>query len=376
MKLNDVLQAWQGQIPQTVMRVPAMDDASRWLNHGIGGVAYRVAQPITFTPYASARPCSARCQFCSENLRDQPRTASEPASGHQSGPHSSVHSSSHSSLLRPQQAYFTQLACALTQLRGLPLSYSLSGLEMTDDIAWLCQLMAVLAEHAAHSPVEQRVLYTNGSGFADPHGGAALAAQLAQFQLNLLELSRHHFDAAINQKIMRFRPANGVMDGDNFAAMVKKLLPIFPLKLVCIVQKGGVDSLAGLLAYVAWARQLGVEKIVFRELSLLDDNYLANKTFLYIAAARVSVAGLLLEFLQHASTHPQFEFRQATHGYYFSNLVACYQGVEITFESSNYGQMHSMHDSGRIYKLVFHANGNLCADWHPDRHILFSAGGS
>ncbi len=27
-----------------------------------------MAQPITFTPFASARPCSARCVFCSETL--------------------------------------------------------------------------------------------------------------------------------------------------------------------------------------------------------------------------------------------------------------------------------------------------------------------
>mgnify|MGYP000895684638 CR=1 FL=1 len=51
-------------------RLPPDDDATRWVSHVIGGRQYRVAQPITFTPYAAARPCSARCTFCSENLRE------------------------------------------------------------------------------------------------------------------------------------------------------------------------------------------------------------------------------------------------------------------------------------------------------------------
>lgn len=34
--------------------------------------------------------------------------------------------------------------------------------------------------------------------------------------------------------------------------------------------------------------------------------------------------------------------------------------------------MHAQHGSGDVYKLVFHANGNLCADWNPERHVLFA----
>jgi hypothetical protein len=32
--------------------------------------------------------------------------------------------------------------------------------------------------------------------------------------------------------------------------------------------------------------------------------------------------------------------------------------------------MKARHRSGVIHKFVFHANGNLCADWDPEREVL------
>ncbi|MGH8080716.1 MAG: hypothetical protein ACREP7_09080, partial [Lysobacter sp.] len=48
-------------------------------------------------------------------------------------------------------------------------------------------------------------------------------------------------------------------------------------------------------------------------------------------------------------------------------------GLNIVFESSDYGAMHRRHASGDIYKLVFHADGRLCAGWQPDRDVLWRA---
>ncbi|MFX7620792.1 hypothetical protein ABTJ52_20545, partial [Acinetobacter baumannii] len=89
-------------------REPDQDDARRWRRWEIGGRTVQIAQPVTFTPYASAQPCSARCRFCSETLDE-------------GGPHAAA--------LRPGPQYGAQLRQALAALRGLPLSWSLSGLE-------------------------------------------------------------------------------------------------------------------------------------------------------------------------------------------------------------------------------------------------------
>mgnify|MGYP006911045087 CR=1 FL=1 len=112
--------------------------------------------------------------------------------------------------LRPRVDYFDALRGALAQLRGLPLSYSLSGLETTDDADW-CQRMLDALDAAARDgvPVAERVLYSNGAGFAQAHGDALVDA-FARFNLSWVELSRHHPDAARNQTIMRFRPGEPI----------------------------------------------------------------------------------------------------------------------------------------------------------------------
>lgn len=355
MDLDAVIQRYQGELDTTVFREPDPDDGSRWRHHEIGGQRWRVAQPVTFTPYAAVQPCSARCRFCSENLREK---------GQQGD---------HASLLRPGEDYFNQLQAALGQLRGLPLSYSLSGLEMTDDRDWFLRLLDCLSSHAAVSPVEGRVLYSNGAGFTGLAGDPELAAAIKSFAFDWVELSRHHPVTETNQHIMRFRSQEGVMLEDRFHDCVTQLGQLTDIKLVCLVQQGGVDSLEALQRYLDWARALGVCHVILREMSILDDRYRANGTRRYIAAARVSVGGLLQAFLHAHPLAQGTRLKQATHGYYFSNLVIETGGLTVTFESSNYQRLHEKHDTGQIYKLVFHANGNLCADWNPGRHILFPA---
>ena len=101
--------------------------------------------------------------------------------------------------MRPAADYCDGLARALELLRDLPLSWSLSGLENTDDADWLLRLLDVLAAaERAGQPVEQRVLYSNGAGLAGARGGE-LRQALLDFGLSRIELSRHHFDAARNQ---------------------------------------------------------------------------------------------------------------------------------------------------------------------------------
>ena len=134
-----------------------------------------------------------------------------------------------------------------------------------------------------------------------------------------------------------------------------------------------MTSLAALQRYLDWARLLGVRHVILREMSQLDQRYRANRTQRYIRASRVSVAGLLQAFLEAHPPAQGTRLRQATHGYYFSNLVIESDGLTVTFESSNYQRLHEKHDSGQIFKLVFHANGNLCADWNPERHVLIPA---
>ncbi|MBI1889858.1 MAG: hypothetical protein HYS18_04370 [Burkholderiales bacterium] len=351
---SEILNRLPLKAPLIAFRVPEVSNAARWKKHVIDGRMYEVAQPVTFTPYASAAPCSARCRFCSETLIE--RVGGKP-----------------SSAIRPREEYFDQLQLALRQLTGLPLSYSLSGLETTDDPEWMLQLLNVLRDHAQISPVEERVLYTNGAGFADPRYGNTLISHVADFGLDWIELSRHHFDEEANQEIMRFHPGIDIRFQAQFHDALQRLSADLPVKLICIVQDKGIDSKEAVLAYLDWAAAHGARAVIFREFSKLDGRYKDNVTAGYIRSSRVAVDALLEQCMGLPAFRNEFRFDRVTQGYYFWNIVGRYRGIEVVFESSDYAMMHRMHESGRIYKLVFHANGNLCADWNPQRHVLWRA---
>ena len=335
-------------------RAPPLDDPSRWVMHRIGDRTYRVAQPITFTPYAAVKSCSARCRFCSENLR-------------------SMDGGTAASLLRPQADYFDALRGALQQLRGLPLSYSLSGLETTDDPAWCIAMLQALDEAARSGvPVAERVLYSNGAGFAHA-GGEALIDALIRFDLSWLELSRHHHDEARNRAIMRFRPDEEIDANPVFEAVSQRLAARVPLRLVCIVQQGGIANADDVDAYLRWAATLGAGTVIFREFSRLGDGYRDNGTRRYIESTRVSIDALIDRCMQ-SPLWSHLAPQSITEGYYFWNLRMRHRsGVEVVFESSDYTAMHQRHASGDVYKLVLYADGRLCAGWSPDRDVLWSA---
>ena len=340
-------------IETVAQRAPALDDLARWRRHAIDGREYTFAQPITFTPYAAARPCSARCRFCSENLRD--------AAG-----------ASSSSTLRPGARYFEHLRNGLRALEGLPIGYSLSGLETTDDAAWLFGMLEVLQSHAQRSPVTERVLYTNAAGFVGEHGDA-LAQRFVDFQLSWTEVSRHHFDAHINQRIMRFREGIAAQEQSAFEHAVRKLGQSIPVKLVCIVQTGGVDSAVAVTRYLDWAHTLGVSAVIIREFSQLPARYAVNGTARYIRAHRIAMADLLRQIAHQPELSTRLRFHRATEGYYFWNVMARDGALDVIFEASDYERMHAMHDSNRVYKLVLHTNGNLCGGWDPQRQVLLNA---
>ncbi len=352
---SPLLARLRATVPSLQRRVPQQDECGRWHRLQIGERGYRVALPVTFTPYASVRPCSARCGFCSENLRQ-----------HGGGPTGSM--------LRPGPAYFDQLRAALQVLHAVPLSYSLSGLEMTDDAQWLQALLQTLSATAAGPQVEQRVLYSNGAGLARAQGGRLLDA-LSDFRLSWIELSRHHPLQARNDAIMRFRADEPIADAATFEHTARRIAERLPVRLVCIVQRDGICSAEDVARYIAWARRCGASQVIFRELSRLDEAYRSNGTWRYIEQQRIGVEPLLADCMQQPWwTHWQLD--GMTEGYYFWNVrLRAGDGMQVVFESADYAAMHARHATGDIYKLVFFANGRLCAGWDPDADVLWEAAG-
>jgi len=323
--------------------------------HTWEGQTWRVALPVTFTPFASAQPCSARCVFCSETLRpwDSGRL---------------------SAALRPGPGYQEGLARALAALRGLPLGISLSGLEATDVPEWLLGVLEVLEQHERHPQglVEEKVLYSNASGLCEETSGAVLLPRLARYGLTRVEVSRHHPVAARNDAIMRFRPGQPVARQAVFESAVRAAREQVPVRLVCIVQRTGVATPRDVEDYLRWAvESLGVTDVVFREFSRLHGLYQPNGTSRVIERDRVAIDDLLGPLLRGGASSADFEPLEVTRGYYYWNVRLRWRGrCDVTFEASDYQDMKARHRSGVIHKFVFHANGNLCADWDPEREVL------
>lgn len=313
----------------------------------IDGVSHQFMSPITFTPYASSKPCSARCWFCSENLKMD--SASQSAAN-----------------IRPNNDYHLNLKRALNAVKGLPVGLSMSGLEITDDRAWLLETISVISEWEREGGSwMEKSAYTNGAGLVG-EAGKYMIEKLASLNFDRVELSRHHFDSKINQKIMRFRVGEAIQNKVEFRDTLHAMQKCMPVTLVCIVQKGGVESHADVDAYIHWAKRLGVQKVIFRALCEVSDSYVNNNVFRMIRKRRIEIEDIINNWVNVKSV----PIIRVINGYYFWNVSFDLGELDVVFERSDYGLMNTSHQSNVIRKLVFFANGNLCADWNPDSRVL------
>ena len=332
--------AWQLYQPSAAVSVLAFEQ-QRWLRPG-----------LTFTPFANAVRCNAHCAFCSEELMRY------------EGHHLTA-----KRLIDNYPAYFARLREVLVPFRGFPLGLSLSGLEATAEPVWLRELLVCLTELESDGVVfDEKVLYTNGSGFtASPDLGLALQ----DFGLDRLELSRCHDDEATNQGIMRFNRNQPIRHNAVYEPTVRWLHHHLAVKNSCILTRAGIATLPDIERYLAWAAGLGVRQVVFRELSRLEGSYLPNVFTEWIEANRVPIEPLLTAVAPTLKTlRPGWRYAGSTFGYYYYNEHYHWQGLEVIFETSSYPALQAANATGIIQKLILHSDGTLSGDWDPDSQVL------
>lgn len=324
------------------------------------GRTVRLRPGLTFTPYANPTACNARCAFCSEELLriDASRLSAKR-------------------VITDDAQYFAGLDRAWQELAGVDMGLSLSGLEATSRPDWLLQLLGLLGRHPGL--FQERVLYTNGSGLCTD---ARLIPALAAAGFDRAELSRCHFDAARNQRIMRFRRGEPIHTAAAFADTVRRMIGGgLPVRLVCIMSREGVDSVADIEAYLDQAAALGVRRVVFRALSELGDIYHENRETRWIAANRTDLRARMEEILPSgpdgaARIRDGWRLLGMTSGYYYYNEVYERGGVETVIEGSSYvAHNEAVNGAGSdglavMQKLVFHSSGDLCGDWVPDAQLI------
>lgn len=142
-------------------------------------------------------------------------------------------------------------------------------------------------------------LYTNGEYLPSLDAdGSTMAERLARAGLGCVNLSVHHFDDAINNRIFgrSAKPATS----DVVTVMRQAQLP-FRFNLV--LQKGGIDDLAKLDDFVRWAFALGAKDLYVREIfRFAFDRPISRSRFdplTYCQTNHVSAAPLIEQLERH-----------------------------------------------------------------------------
>jgi len=114
--------------------------------------------------------------------------------------------------------------------------------------------------------IDKIVLITNGFhlGKLDEKKRMQALIELAESGLSTLAISRHHWDSKINQSILNL---------DNSTDAIVRtwmenryIFPKLKLRLICVLQKGGVKDIPSMASYLNWASNLGIEEVCFKEL--------------------------------------------------------------------------------------------------------------
>jgi molybdenum cofactor biosynthesis enzyme MoaA len=144
------------------------------------------------------------------------------------------------------------------------------------------------------------VLITNGHHLARRASGAISIAMedYAHAGLGVLAISRHHYDDDASERLMSLRTDVGAIADAWHRGRAS--WPDLRLRFTCVLQRGGVDGMDALEAYVDWAAALGVPEICFKELYVstsVESFYHRHAANEWSRAHQVPLA-LILEFAE------------------------------------------------------------------------------
>lgn len=125
----------------------------------------------------------------------------------------------------------------------------------------LCQLI-----RTGSTALGKTVLITNGHHLSrqTPDKITHALTDYHEAGLRVLAVSRHHHDDAASTALMSLETDVATV-AKTWAANLD-LWPKLKMRLICVLQKGGVESLPLIEAYLNWTAEIGVNEICFKEL--------------------------------------------------------------------------------------------------------------
>ncbi len=288
----------------------------------------------------SAQACNARCPFCVEELRPSSR---------------GIELAQQKRLEESDEIYFSKLKEVLRTLKALNPSISLTGGEISKDPR-LPKLLRTLQDFNTR----KRTITTNASGLLDMREGKLVIEWIALTGTAHLNISLAHYDLEKSRSLMRYR------EGPSYADL-KKIITIaqnggVSVRFSCVLLKNEIDDVESIKKYIEFAKDLGVNNIIFRQLMKTDPaSHLLNFVVRYSDQRRVQLEGLLQELHRHS----EFELRNQIMGYYYYVEVWRYKNVDVVFEEADLAQLErtKAEKTGIIHELVFHPNAQLNSTW-------------
>ncbi len=295
----------------------------------------------------SGQKCNARCAFCVEELRPASRGAELAAQ---------------KTVDVDDGRYFEALGEVLRVVEPLSPSLSITGGEASKDPR-LPRLLRVLQQARGR----RRTVTTNGSGLLDLREGRRVIDWIADTGVSHLNVSRAHPDQERNARLMGY--VEGLTPSALGAALRAAAAAGTRPRLSCVLLNGAVDGEDGVLDYLRFARSLGVDNVIFRQLMKTDPRTAApNFVTRYSGEHRVALEPLL----DRLSARADFRFVRQIVGYYYYVEVWSWEGMDAVFEEADLARLE---DTKRltpdvVHELVFHPNGALASTWQPWDGVL------
>lgn len=291
--------------------------------------------------------CNADCKFCVAQLRYE----------HKNKMYQKKH-------IEDRDQYLARLEQVLKIVRPLNPSVSITGGEPS-----VSPVIVDILKLVDQYQFRKRTITTNGSGLLKTVDGDALINHLVKYGWNHLNISRAHFDDAINKEIMRYKCEEEYCGVRELEDIIRTLGSTnLQHRLSCLLLKDGIGNLDLVKRYVDELRHIGVNNFIFRELMDYDKAAVNAEKMRYCDANKV----YLNDIWEAMEQVPDFEPYMNLLGYYYYVEIYHYFGATVASESANLNQQYaekSKHPD-TVYEMIFHNNGNLCGSWVEDEEVL------
>lgn len=320
--------------------------AGRTVDLDLWGTPRTIYANANFSIY-SRQACNAKCHFCVEELRPASR-------GRELVVQRIVE--------HDDEVYFGNLSASLVALKPLDPTISITGGEPSKD----SRLPRILATARAHG-ARKLTVTTNGSGLLDVRGGKPVIDWIADAGVKHLNISRAHPEHEANARLMVLKEGLSVEQLREVVDVARQAGT--RVRLSCVLLEGQIDGVARIVDYLRFARSVGVDNVIFRQLMRTDPRTAAeNHVVKYSDRFRTRLEPIL----DALSADPRFAFQRQIVGYYYYVEVFRFEDIDVVFEEADLARLEDTKRSqpGIVHELIYHPNARLASTWQPWDGVL------